>query len=125
MGRLVIPVLLAIVVSMIAFASASASHAVISGVVDVDGFALKGGTIEPGYLGSGAGIAYVQDSGSSDQFVGVLFSAEDAAPDGYYYFAFEEDVNNNDNSYGDGSSPVWGKRGHRLKDLINSEHAEL
>ena len=68
---------------------------VYSAVVDVDGFVRKGATIEPGYLGSGIGISYIQDTGSSDQFVGALFSAQDEAN---YYFAFEQDVNNNDNS---------------------------
>jgi uncharacterized repeat protein (TIGR01451 family) len=105
--------------------AAFASHPGVSGgVVDVDGFVRNGATgIEPGYLGSGGGIAYVQDSGS-DQFVGALFSNV-GSDDDYYYFAFEEDVNNNDNSYGDGSSDTWGNRGHRLSDLVNSEHAEI
>ena len=121
-----IGILLAIGIALTLFltqsgVSADNPHGDPGGAVDVDGFARKGATIEPGYLGSGAGIDYIQDTGS-DQFVGVLFSAEDA---NFYYFAFEEDVNNNDNSYGDGSAPMWGNRGHRLKDLVNSEHAQI
>ncbi|MDA0797622.1 MAG: hypothetical protein O2884_02930 [Chloroflexi bacterium] len=106
--------------------SAMASHgAVTGGVVEVDGFVRNAADgIESGYLGSGSGIAYVQDTGSTNQYVGALFSNV-GSNDDYYYFAFEEDVNNNDNSYGDGSSAMWGNRGHYLNDLIASEHAEI
>ena len=97
--------------------------------IDVDGWARTPSptiALEAGYAANG-GI-YTQDS-QTGNFAGTLFFAEDSSgsinDEGNYYFAFELSDLVNDNSYGAGSTDIWGNRGHRLSDLVKSEHAKV
>ena len=86
----------------------------------VEGFAQDPitGVVEAPYVVNG--ITYTQDQATGD-FAGLLYTAEDS---GTLYFAFAQSVFINDNTYG-ANSIGWGKRGHRLKDLLNSEHIKV
>lgn len=77
------------------------------------------GVVEGAYVING--ITYTQDQITGD-FAGYLYTAEDA---GNLYFGFEQSVFINDNTY-EANAIGWpGKRGHRLKDLLNSEHIKV
>ena len=92
------------------------------GVVTVDGFVQDPvtGVVEAPYAIQG--ITYTQDQATGD-FAGYLFSAED---DDNYYFGFAQSVFINDNTYG-ANAIDWEfrKKGHSLKDLLNSDHIEV
>ncbi len=77
------------------------------------------GVVEAPYVIKG--ITYTQDQATGD-FAGYLFTAEDADN---YYFAFSQSVHINDNTYGVNSIDWDRKQRHRLRDLTNSEHAEI
>lgn len=87
----------------------------------VDGFLRDPvtGVVEPAYVIDG--ITYTQDQISGD-FAGFLYTAEDS---GNFYFGFEQSVFINDNTYAQNAIGWPGKRGHRLKDLLNSEHIKV
>ncbi|MCZ6692102.1 MAG: hypothetical protein O7H41_21155 [Planctomycetota bacterium] len=84
----------------------------------VDGFVRDPvtGVVEAPYVING--ITYTQDQVSGD-FAGILYEATSG---GTLYFAFEQSVFINDNTYGVNAIGWPGRRGHRLKDLLNSEH---
>jgi len=90
--------------------------------VNVDGFVQDPvtGVVEPAYAIQG--ITYTQDD-VTGEFAGYLFTAED---ENNYYFGFAQSVFINDNTYGD-NAIGWEsrKKGHRLKDLLNSDHIEV
>jgi len=77
------------------------------------------GVVEAPYVVQG--IIYTQDQVTGD-FAGYLFRAEDETN---YYFAFAQSVHVNDNTYGKNSIDWDRKQAHRLRDLTNSEHAEI
>ena len=78
------------------------------------------GVVESPYVVNG--ITYTQDQVTGN-FAGLLFTAEDSTN---LYFAFVQSVLINDNTYGD-NAIGWGfrRKGHSLKDLLNSEHIEV
>jgi len=77
------------------------------------------GVVEADYLVQG--INYTLDSATGD-FAGVLYLAEDASS---LYFAFEQSVHINDNTYGT-DKIGWKTNHHRdLKPLDKSEHAKV
>ena len=84
----------------------------------VDGFVRDPvtGVVEAPYVING--ITYTQDQVSGD-FAGILYEATSG---GTLYFAFEQSVFINDNTYGVNAIGWPRRRGHRLKDLLNSEH---
>ena len=87
----------------------------------VDGFVRDPvtGVVEAPYVLQG--ITYTQDS-LSGVFAGILYQAEDATT---LYFAFEQSVHINDNSYGANSIGWPAGKSHKLKDLTQSEHAKI
>ena len=102
--------------------SAQAFHDPETLPIDIDGWARTPAptiALEDGYAANG--IIYTQDAALGN-FAGTLFFSEDALN---YNFAFELSDLVNDNSYGTGSNDIWGNRGHRLSDLVNSEHAKI
>jgi len=76
------------------------------------------GVVEAPYVIKG--ITYTQDQ-TTGLFAGILYQAEDAQN---LYFAFEQSVYINDNTYG-ANSIGWGSKGHKLDALLKSEHAEV
>ena len=92
--------------------------------ITVDGFVKDPltGVVEPAYTIDG--ITYTQDQ-ATGEFAGLLDTAEDATT---LYFAFEQSVFINYNTYGPlsdtGGSIGWSKD-HKLKDLIQSEHIQF
>ena len=111
-----------VVILSLAPTSTFADHEPAVPPIDVDGWARTPAptiALETGYAGNG--IIYTQDA-QTGEFAGTLFFSEDGDN---YYFAFELSDLVNDNSYGSGSSSIWGNRGHRLSDLVNSEHAKI
>ena len=66
-------------------------------------------------------ITYTLDSLDGD-FAGILYEYEDAD---YLYFAFEQSVAIADNTYGANAIGWSGKRGHKLRDLTQSDHAKV
>ena len=78
------------------------------------------GVVEAPYVVKG--ITYTQDQ-TTGLFAGILYQAEDA---NNLYFAFEQSVRINDNTYG-ANAIGWeeNKQGHQLKHLLLSEHAEI
>jgi len=87
----------------------------------VDGYVVDPvtGVVEAPYVVQG--ITYTQDQATGD-FSGYLYRAETATE---LYFAFAQSVHINDNTYG-ANSIDWPKKfGHRLRDLLNSEHAKV
>ena len=86
----------------------------------VDGFVRHPvtGVVESPYVLQG--ITYTQDQ-ATGEFAGILYQAQDATT---LYFAFEQSVHINDNSYG-ANAIGWPPKGHKLKDLTNSEHAKI
>ena len=88
---------------------------------EVDGFLRDPvtGVVEGAYVING--ITYTQDQISGD-FAGYLYTAEDGEN---FYFGFEQSVYINDNTYQANAIGWPGKRGHRLKDLLNSEHIKV
>ena len=86
----------------------------------VDGFVRDPvtGVVEEPYVVKG--ITYTQDQ-TTGVFAGILYRAED---DQNLYFAFEQSVHINDNTYG-ANAIGWGGKGHKLDALLRSEHAEI
>ena len=121
--RLLIPLaLLALLVLGVFFVFGQSNTALASSPPVVDGFVQDPvtGVVEAQYVANG--ITYTVDSGTGT-FAGLLFTAED---DQKFHFAFAQSVLINDNSYGaDGIGWGFKRKGHGLKDLLNSEHIKV